>query len=100
MRMLVRAFALGVAAVLAHLPTAPGAGAQSPIKNVLIIYGGPEAYPGSATFDASLREALFAHPTIEVEAHSEYLENEEFVETADASLREYIGIKFASRRPD
>ena len=56
MRMLVRAFALGVAAVLAHLPTAPGAGAQSPIKNVLIIYGGPEAYPGSATFDASLRE--------------------------------------------
>ncbi len=44
--------------------------------------------------------SLFAHPTLVIAAHSEYLENEEFVETADESLREYIRIKFANRRPD
>ena len=74
--------------------------AQPVIKQVLIIHGGPEAFPGNPIFDASLREVLFSHPTIQVDAHSEYLENEEFGELADASLFEYLRIKFAGRRPD
>ena len=69
-------------------------------KHVLIIHGGPEAFPGNAVFDAALREVLFSHPTIQVDAHSEYLENEEFGDAADASLLEYLRIKFAGRRPD
>ncbi len=73
---------------------------QPAVKQVLIIHGGPEAFPGNAVFDASLREVLFSHPTIQVEAHSEYLENEEFGDAADASLFEYLRIKFAGRRPD
>ena len=74
--------------------------AQPVTKHVLIIHGGPEAFPGNDVFDAALREVLFSHPTIQVDAHSEYLENEEFAETADAALLEYIRIKFAGRRPD
>ncbi len=74
--------------------------AQPVTKHVLIIHGGPEAFPGNPVFDAALREVLFSHPTIQVDAHSEYLENEEFAETADAALLEYIRIKFAGRRPD
>ena len=87
------------AAILAALaPTAVRA--QPVIKQVLIIHGGPEAFPGNAAFDASLREVLFSHPNIQVDAHSEYLENEEFGDTADAALLEYLRIKFAGRRPD
>lgn len=74
--------------------------AQPVTKHVLIIHGGPEAFPGNPVFDAALREVLFSHPTIQVDAHSEYLENEEFAATADAALLEYIRIKFAGRRPD
>ena len=53
---------------------------------MLIVHGGPEAFPGNAAFDAALRKALFSHPTIQVDAYSEYLENEEFAEAADTSL--------------
>jgi signal transduction histidine kinase len=88
--------AASVLAVLAQTPMR----AQPVIKRALIIHGGPEAFPGNDTLDAALRAVLFSHPTIQVEAYSEYLENEEFVDTADAALREYIRIKFAGRRPD
>ena len=90
---------LVAAAVVASLAQAPPAGPQT-IKQVLIVHGGPETFPGNVTFDAALREVLFSDPTIQVDAHSEYLENEEFAETAEVSLREYIRIKFANRRPD
>ena len=73
---------------------------QPVIKHVLIIHGGPEVFPGNPVFDATVREMLFSHSTIQVVARSEYLENEEFAETADAALLEYIRIKFAGWRPD
>ena len=74
--------------------------AQPVIKHVLIIHGGPEVFPGNPVFDAVLREMLFSHSTIQVVARSEYLENEEFADTADAALLQYIRIKFAGWRPD
>ena len=86
-------------AMLAALPQA-AVRAQPVIKHVLIVHGGPEAFPSNDVFDGALREVLFSHPTIQVDAHSEYLENEEFVETAEAALREYIRTKFAGRPPD
>lgn len=94
-----RSVSLLAAALLAALAQTAVRG-QPAVKTVLIVHGGPEAFPGNATFDASLREVLFAHPTIQVDAHSEYLENEEFGDAADASLFEYLRIKFAGRRPD
>jgi signal transduction histidine kinase/ABC-type uncharacterized transport system substrate-binding protein len=87
-------------AIVAGLALAPPAVAQAPVKRVLIIHGGPESFPGNANFDAALRQVLFSHPTTQVEAHSEYLENEEFGEAAETSLREYIRLKFHDRRPD
>lgn len=86
-----------VAVVLAaSLP----AGAQPPVKTLLIVHGGPEAFPGNASFDATLRQTLFSHPTIEIDAHSEHLENEEFGEAAEAALRESIRLKFRNRPID
>jgi signal transduction histidine kinase len=87
------------AAILAVL-TQTAVRAQPVTKHVLIIHGGPEAFPGNPVFDTALRELLFSHSTIQVDAHSEYLENEEFADTADAALLEYIRIKFAGRPPD
>ena len=46
---------LAAAAVVATLLLAPPASAQQAIKNVLIVHGGPEAFPGNAGFDAALR---------------------------------------------
>lgn len=89
-----------MAAVVAGLAAAMPASAQPVIKHVLIIHGGPEAFPGNPVFDDSLRQVLFAHPTIQVAAHSEYLENEEFAAAAYTSLREYLRVKLADRRPD
>jgi signal transduction histidine kinase len=91
---------LAAAAVAASLVVSPPADAQEAIKRVLIIFSGPESFPGNANFDATLRQVLFSHSTMHVEAHSEYLENEEFAEAADTSLREYIRVKFQDRRPD
>jgi signal transduction histidine kinase len=79
--------------------TAPVA-AQKPIKRVLAIHGGPESYPGNARFDAALRETLLAAPRIAVDYYAEYLETEEFGESANTSLRDYIAAKFRDRRID
>ena len=99
MRSAARCVSLLLAVVLAGLTPAT-VRAQPPIKNVLIIHDGPENYPGNDTIDAVLREVLFSHPTIQVDAHSEYLENEEFGAAADASLVAYLRLKYADRRPD
>jgi signal transduction histidine kinase len=88
-----------VAAVLALLASIDLRADRS-IKQVLIIHGGPESFPGNDTFDAALREVLFAHPTIQVAAHSEYFENEEFGVAADPSLLASLRIKLEGRRPD
>ena len=74
--------------------------AQGPIKRVLIVHGGPPAFPGNAALDAALRKTLFSHTTIQVDAYSEYLENEEFAEAADTSLADSIRVKFANRKLD
>ena len=56
------------AAVIAGLALAPRRAAQPPVKRVLIIHGGPEAFPGNPAFDAAIARSLFSHPTIQVEA--------------------------------
>ena len=86
--------------IVAGLAFAPPAFAQGVIKRVLVVHGGPPAYPGSAAMDAALRKSLFSHPTIQVDVYSGYLENEEFAEAADTSLSDSIRIKFANRRLD
>ena len=86
--------------VVAGLAFGPPAFAQDPIKRVLIVHGGPPAFPGNAALDAALRKTLFSHTTIQIDAYSEYLENEEFGEAADTSLADSIRIKFANRQLD
>jgi signal transduction histidine kinase len=71
-----------------------------PIKRVLMIHSGAEAYPGSAKLDATITKVLHAHPAIEIDYHVEHLENEEFGESADLSLRDYIRTKFRDRPID
>jgi hypothetical protein len=88
------------AAVIAGVVPAPPLVAQTLVKRVLIIHGGPEVFPGNFAFDAAIRESLFSHPRINVEAYSEYLENEEFAEAADAALSQSIRIKFQGRPID
>jgi len=93
-------FASLLAAALLTAPAQVQVRAQSVVKEVLILHGGPEGFPGTSVFDESLRAVLLADPAFQIDAHSEYLENEEFGETADPSLLEYLRIKFADRRPD
>ena len=93
-------FASLLAAALLTAPAQVQVRAQSVVKEVLILHGGPEGFPGTSVFDESLRAVLVADPAFQIDAHSEYLENEEFGETADPSLLEYLRIKFADRRPD
>ena len=89
-----------VAAVIGCIVVPTHLAAQVTAKRVLIIHGGPEQFPGNFGFDAAIRQALFSHPTISVEALSEYLENEEFPDTADESLTEAIRLKVRNRPLD
>jgi len=91
---------LGAWMVVTSLALAAPGLAQGPIKRVLIVHGGPPAFPGNAALDEALRKTLFSHSTIQVDAYSEYLENEEFAEAADTSLADSIRIKFANRQLD
>src|SRR5688572_948014 len=74
--------------------------AQRPIKRVLAIHAGAEAFPGNRTIDEVIRKVLYSHPTIEVDYYSEFLEYEEFGVVADTSLRDYILMKFRDRPVD
>ena len=89
-----------VAAVIATSLAPASVEAQTATKQVLIVHGGPEEFPGNPDFDNALRKVLFSHPTLQVAAYSEYLENEEFSEAAYTSLRDYIRVKFRDLRPD
>jgi signal transduction histidine kinase/ABC-type uncharacterized transport system substrate-binding protein len=84
---------LAAAVIAVFVPCRPLA-AQPPVKRVLIIHGGPEDFPGNFAFDAAIRQSLFSHPAVPVDAFSEYLENEEFGDAADAALSQSIRIKF------
>lgn len=99
MRLRLRAYAVLVAAATSMAP-AQAPPSPRPIKRVLIIHSGAEAYPGSARLDATITKVLYAHPAIEIDSYVEFLENEEFGEAADASLRDYIGTKFRDRPVD
>ena len=76
------------------------AAAQRPIKRVLMIHAGAEAFPGNTRFDELVTKVLYSHPTIEVDYYAEFLEYEEFGVAADISLRDYIRIKFRDRQLD
>lgn len=83
-----------------NLTLASPADAQRPIKRVLMIHGGPEAFPGNVRFEEIIRPVLFSHPAIEVEYYAEYLESQEFGAVADSALRDYIHAKFRDRPLD
>ena len=94
-----RACAVLVAAVVTVAWARPAA-AQRPIKRVLTIHAGAEAFPGNTRFDELVTKVLYSHPTIEVDYYAEFLEYEEFGAAADSSLRDYIRIKFRDRQLD
>jgi signal transduction histidine kinase len=94
-----RACAVLVAAVVTVAWARPAA-AQRPIKRVLTIHAGAEAFPGNTRFDELVTKVLYAHPTIEVDYYAEFLEYEEFGVAADISLRDYIRSKFRDRQLD
>ena len=85
MRLCLRACAVLVTAIaIASLPAAVAA--QRPIKRVLMIHSGPEAFPGNLRLEETIRPVLFSHPTIEVEYYTEYLETQEFgAESAESA---------------
>jgi len=65
-----------------------------------MIHGGTESFPGNVRFDAAIRQVLLSDPTVEVDYNAEFLETEEFGETAITSLRDYIRAKYRGRRLD
>jgi signal transduction histidine kinase len=89
-----------LAAIILIGVTAAPTPAQTRTKNVLIISGGPEEFPGNPNFDATLRKVLFSHTDLQIAAYSEYLENEEFGDAAYTSLADYIRLKFHTLRLD
>ena len=91
--------ARGWAAVVTVAWARPAA-AQRPIKRVLTIHAGAEAFPGNTKFDEVIRKVLYSHPTIEVDYYAEFLEYEEFGAAADTPLRDYIRVKFRDRPLD
>jgi signal transduction histidine kinase len=96
-----RACAVLVAvAAMTSVAQAQPSTASRPIKRVLMIHSGAEAYPGSARLDATITKVLHAHPAIEIDYYVEFLENEEFGAAADAALRDYIRMKFRDRPLD
>ena len=60
-----------LAAALLTAPAQVQVRAQSVIKEVLIVHGGPEAFPGTSVFDESLRAVLLADPALQVDSHSD-----------------------------
>jgi signal transduction histidine kinase len=101
MSLLLRACAVVVAAAATiSMAWAQPTTSPRPFKRVLTIHSGAESYPGSANFDATITKVLYAHPAMEIDYYVEFLENEEFGETADAALRDYIRTKFRDRPPD
>ena len=101
MSLLLRACAVLVAtAATITLAQAQPSASPRPIKRVLTIHAGAEAFPGSARFDETITKVLYAHPDFEIDYYVEFLENEEFGETADVALRDYIRTKFRGRPPD
>ena len=91
---------LVAAAAVVSVAWARPAAAQRPIKRVLMIHAGPEAFPGNTRLDEVITKVLYSHPTIEVDYYAEFLENEEFGVAADTSLRDYIRMKFRDRPLD
>ena len=81
------------AAAVVSMASGPAA-AQRPIKRVLAIHAGAEAFPGNTRFDEVITKVLNSHPTFEFDYYAEFLEYEEFGAAADTSLREYIRMKF------
>ena len=91
---------LVAAAAVVSMAWARPAAAQRPIKRVLTIHAGAEAFPGNTRFDEVITKVLYSHPTIEVDYYAEFLEYEEFGVAADTSLRDYIRMKFRDRPLD
>ena len=91
---------LVAAAAVVSMAWARPAAAQRPIKRVLMIHAGPEAFPGNTRFDEVITKVLYSHPSIEVDYYAEFLEYEEFGVAADTSLRDYIRMKFRDRPLD
>src|SRR5688572_1233319 len=96
-----RAWAVLVAAAaVVSMVWARPAAAQRPIKRVLTIHAGAEAFPGNRTIDEVITKILYSYPAIEADYYAEFLEYEEFGVTANTSLRDSIRLKFRDRPLD
>jgi signal transduction histidine kinase len=91
---------LVAATAVVSIAWAQPAAAQRPLKRVLTLHAGAEAYPGNRTLDDVVTKLLHSHPAIDVDYHSEFLEYEEFGAAADISLRDYLRTKFRDRPLD
>jgi signal transduction histidine kinase len=89
-----------IAAAIAVGPVLSAREQVLPLKRVLIIQGGPEGLFSNPEFDARIRQVLNADVAVQVETYSEYLENEEFGDTASTALSEYIRLKYRDLRFD
>jgi signal transduction histidine kinase len=79
---------------------APASAQTHAPRTVLTIYQNAEDFPGTARFDAAMRNAS-AQADVPVNYFAEYLETEEFPEeTASLALRDYIRRKFEDRHID
>src|SRR5262245_66092454 len=65
-----------------------------------MLHWGQEAFPGTGTIDDAVRNELLARSNIPINYFAEYLETEEFPETASVPLRDYIHRKFEGRHID
>jgi signal transduction histidine kinase len=103
MRHRVRSCLLAIAFVLVA-PAWVGSTAPAqtaPPRNVLTIHWGAEDFPGTAVFDAAIRDVLHSNAAQPVNYFAEYLESEVFpAETASLGLHDYIRQKFTGRRID
>ena len=63
---------LVAAAAVVSMAWAWPAAAQRPIKRVLTIHAGAEAFPGNTRIDEVITKVLYSHPTIEVDYYAEF----------------------------
>jgi len=78
---------------------APASAQTHAPRTVLTIFQNSEDFPGTARSDAAIRNAL-AQADVPITYFAEYLENEEFPETASLALRDYILRKYKGSHID
>jgi signal transduction histidine kinase len=93
--------AAAMALVAPGCPMSAASQPADPSRTVLTIHWGPEDFPGTASVDAAIREALLSSVEPAIHYYAEYLETEEFPSNAALlAFRDYVREKFAGRGVD